>query len=158
MNNLEKLMEIKEELYIGTYGDEFTGYSGGNIHNIIHYIADNNTSVYNYDVIEFISENPSELTMVIDTGFYDPTYNYDIYDHGRAAEYHMLYRELSEDLADILKNYAIDYIIDRYVEISDDQLREIEYLLCDVESYEYIEDLREDIDAIFTNDDEEVAE
>lgn len=104
--------DLRDGLNLGYYGEYLNDYrdSSTYIDDAIHEIADNNTSIYYSDILKYISENPESLADVIDEGFYDPSHNYDLYQHGQAAEYMTIENDIYNHLADALFLAALDFI------------------------------------------------
>lgn len=118
---MRKLDEMREELNLGDYGEYLNDYrdSDSYICDAIMEIADNNTSVYYSDIMNFISDNPDALADAVNEGMYDPSHDYDIYRHGQAAEYMLIERDLYENVRDSILMTAIDFV-ELDLEIMDD--------------------------------------
>lgn len=161
----KNLEELRLDLDTGDYGEylvDWIGFSEGKyISDVICEIADNNTSIYYSDIMKFISENPEALADVIDEGLYNPSNNYDLYEHGQAAEYMTIERDINNHISDSLMLFALEYI-EKYFkdEISDgtdyyidDKLIErLENVIS--ENPDKFDEITEVIDNYFTEEDE----
>lgn len=110
INVFEVLKAVKENA--SDYSDLLCDYSDSEyIGDAISEIADNNTSIYYSDIMNFISNNPEALADVIAEGLYTVDgRTYDLYKHGQAAEFMTIEHALYDDLENALKIYALDYI------------------------------------------------
>lgn len=107
-----KIDDLKNNLDLGEYGERLNDYrnSSAYVCDAIMEIADNDTSIYYHQILEFISNNPDSLAEVIAEGLYDPSRNYDLYAHGQAAEFMTIERDIYNHLADALYLAALDFI------------------------------------------------
>lgn len=136
MKKVSMIGVIAEARKVSEYAADIADYGGSTyICDAISEIAESNMSIYYSDIMDFISRNPEALAEVIDEGLYDPAHNYDLYKHGQAAEYMTIERELYNNLSDILRLYAADYILRQHGE-------EIP-----LEVWEAVEERLEDIDS-----------
>ena len=103
---------LRADLDTGNYGEFLNDYrdSTSGVSDAIAEIADSHTSIYYSDILNFISENPESLAEVIEQGLYDPTHNYNLYEHGQAAEYMLIERDLYEHIEDSLMLVALEFI------------------------------------------------
>lgn len=103
---------LRADLNTGDYGEYLNDYrdSTSGVADAIAEIADNRTSIYYSDILSFISENPESLAEVIEQGLYDPTHGYNLYEHGQAAEYMLIERDLYEHIEDSLVLVALEFI------------------------------------------------
>jgi hypothetical protein len=111
---MKKLIPIDEAfrgLDLGYYGEYLNDYRESNDYlcDIIVQIADNNTSIYYYDIIKFISENVEEVNDVINEFGWEGA-GADLYKAGQLAECLQIERELDDVLIDSLILCAKDYI------------------------------------------------
>ena len=104
--------DLRDDLDTGDHGDALNDYrdSSEYICDAISEIADQRTSIYYSDILAFISEHPDALADVIDEGLYDPSRGYNLYQHGQAAEYMTIERDIYDHLADSLMIAAVDFI------------------------------------------------
>lgn len=111
MINIKSIQELESELYLGDYGDCFCDYIDTNeyISDIITEIADNHVSIYYSDILKFVSENPDSLNEVVESGLYDPSYDYNFYSHAQTAEFMIIEQDLEEHSMDSLKLAAYNY-------------------------------------------------
>ena len=107
-----EVSELIGEFDTGSYGEYLADYAGSNeyICDAIAQIADNHTSIYYYEMLDFIKENPEALAEVIDEGLYDPSHNYSLWDHARAAEYLVIEKDIYSNLVDSLIVANLAYI------------------------------------------------
>ena len=115
------------------YAEDMIDYNGSTyICDAISEIADNRTSIYYSDILDFISKHPDALADVIEEGLYDPSHNYDLYKHGQAAEYMTIEQEIYNQLEEAIKAYAADYIRTSY-EVEEIPVEKWEAIAADLE-------------------------
>jgi hypothetical protein len=106
--------ELRADLDTGDYGEALNDYrdSSAYICEAISQAADNHTSIYYYDILRFISSNPEALADVVDEGLYEVRAGdkYDLYQHGQAAEFMTIERDIYDHLDDALMLAALDFI------------------------------------------------
>lgn len=120
----DKIDECNE----GDYGAELSDYIDGGttyIDDAIHEIADSNTSIYYSDILKFISDHPDALADVIDAGLYDPSHNYDLYQHGQAAEYMLIYDDVNAVRYSALTAAGLRYYKRHYYNVIPSDLAEM---------------------------------
>lgn len=107
-----RTLDLLDELDTGNHGDRLTDYrdSSTYICDAIAEIADADTSIYYADILDFVRENPCSLSDVIAEGLYDPSHNYNFYEHAQAAEYMTIERDIYDHFADSLMMAAVDFI------------------------------------------------
>ena len=105
-----KVDELLNELELGEYGYEFENYNHGYICDVISKIADNNTSIYYYDIMKYISENVEQVNNTICEFGWDGVGS-DLYKAGQLAEYCSIQNEMYQHLDDILKHWALKYYV-----------------------------------------------
>lgn len=135
--------ELLKDLKIGTYGIEFEEYSYGYISDIISGIADNNTSIYYYDIERFISEHVERVNDTISEFGWDGC-GKDLYKAGQLAEYCWIQEEIYRDIEDILKWYAFKFYVQYTdnVDISEEIVSIIEDIdSCRIDKLEEVRDL-----------------
>lgn len=105
---------LAEGLNTGDHGDRLNDYRNSSTYicDAIADIADNDTSIYYSDILNFIRENPEALAEVVAEGLYtvEAGQKYDLYEHGQAAEFMMIERDIYNHLADSLMICAVDFI------------------------------------------------
>ena len=79
------------------------------------YIADDNTSIYYSDIIDFISKNVEMVGDTISEFGWDGCGS-DLYKAGQMAEFRSIETELNENIVDVLKVYAFNYYREQYGE------------------------------------------
>lgn len=157
MENL-KIKDLKNDLYIGEFGEEFTNYNNSYISDIITEIADNNTPIYYSDIWEMAKENQDYIEEALQE-FGTPTDNngnVDLIKTFQQGIYLKNERNLYENLEDILKYYMYDYIekelkIDEITENQNDNLLDWDFS----DNNEQLENLIEHIENIFNKEKEE---
>lgn len=132
---------------------------GGYISDVIHEIADNNTSIYYSDIMDFIRHNPESLADVIDEGLYDPSAGYDLYQHGQAAEYMMIEREIYNNLDAGLEYAALVYLVEKYddPEVSEELIEGIHDICIDSWRLDHFNEITDYIDEYFTDEQEAIT-
>lgn len=150
-----KVSEIKRN-ELNSYIDCLNDYDNGYICDIISEIADSNTSIYDSDIIEFISNNVEEVNDAIEEYGWDGCGS-DLYKAGQIAECRKNENEMYEELEQGLFNVALSYI--EYTleveKISDEQLDEIETLCSDTDNNDRLEDFLEKVEEIANGEEEE---
>lgn len=127
---MKLLKELKEELYIGDYGEQFEYYDTGYICDVITEIADNNVDIYNCDLCEWAKWHYG----YIEEALYE--FGTPIDNRGKPDFFQMikqgqfLYNEnnLNENIEDILKWYMYNYIGNNtnIKELTDEQVENLE--------------------------------
>lgn len=137
---VEQLSENAKD-FINEYGASDSGY----ICDLITAFADSNTSLYTDDIKNFIINNFDAVTNAINAFGWDGC-GKDIYKAGQTAEFLTIERALYNDLTDIVKHLAIEYITNVYsgLEVADSEqlselLKELENNLEAVDNNDYID-------------------
>ena len=120
------------------YAEDLLDYNGTTyICDAISEIADNRTSIYHSDILDFISRDPSALAEVVEEGLYEVRAGagYNLYEHAQAAEYMRIEQDIYNQLDDAILAYAANYLRTAY------HVEEI-----DAETWEAITDDLDDID------------
>ena len=120
MKNLE-MINLNEEmrlLDLGEYGEEIINYKSDWICDCIGRIADNNTSIYYCEIMEFIKNHTDEFNESVEMDGWQG----DIYKQGQLVEYKVIYEDLYNNLDNIIKYYVYNYIINElgFDEITED--------------------------------------
>ena len=104
--------DLRDALNLGEYADRLNDYRGSTsyICDAVAEIADAGTSIYYSDILAFVRDHVESLAEVISEGLYDPSHSYNLYEHGQAAEYMLIERDVYDHLADALRLLAYDYI------------------------------------------------
>lgn len=150
MKELLKIKDLKNELNLGDYGEDITNYSSGYVGDIITEIADNNVDIYNNDLMEWAKGNTSYIEDAM-REFGTPEDSNGHPDFMRLimqGQYYMYEQDLYNNLEDILKYWAYDYIENKYnlTELTEEQNDEIEFLnYNNIDRLEEIEGMIEDI-------------
>lgn len=101
-----KIEDLKKELFIGEFGEDFIDYSDGYIGDIIMDIADNNVDIYTQDLLDWIPDNYSYIEEANqEMGVPD-----DFIKQIQQGQYYFNERNIYEHLEDILKYYMYDFI------------------------------------------------
>lgn len=144
MKELLKIEELKNDLNLGDYGEDITNYNSGYISDIITEIADNNVDIYNNDLMEWAKGNTYYIDRAVDELGRPDT----IEDEIRQGQYIAYQEDLYNNLEDILKYWAYDYIENKYniTELTEEQNDEIDfYNYTNVDRLEEIKGMIEDI-------------
>ena len=159
-----KIEEMRNGLKTGDYGEYLTDYrdSSSYICDAIMEIADNHTSIYYHDILEFIKKKPESLAEVVAEGLYEvhSGREYDLFKHGQAAEYMMIERDIYDHLRDSIMVATLDFI--QYdlelVEIPDDLAELVEEWVDNADNNDRMDEIPDKIREYFeaeTEDDEE---
>lgn len=151
MKELLKIKDLKNELNLGDYGEDITNYSSGYVGDIITEIADNNVDIYNNDLMEWAKGNTSYIEDAM-REFGTPEDSNGHPDFMRLimqGQYYMYEQDLYNNLEDILKYWAYDYIENKYnlTELTEEQNDEIEFL--NYNNFEELEDIKNELENIF---------
>lgn len=150
MKELFKIEDLKNDLFLGELGEQITEYNNGYIGDIITEIADNNVDIYNNDLMEWAKGNTSYIEDAL-REFGTPEDSNGHPDFMRIimqGQYYMHEQDLYNNLEDILKYWAYDYIENKYnlTELTEEQNDEIEFLnYNNIDRLEEIEGMIEDI-------------
>ena len=112
MENMVKVVDLKNGLELGEYGEYLNDYrdSSTYICDAISEIADSNASIYWSDIEKFISENVEEVSDTINEYGWDGC-GRDLYKAGQMAESLSIGREIYDNMADSLFMAACDFLI-----------------------------------------------
>ena len=105
-------LDLLNDLDTVNHGGRLNDYrdTDGYICDVIAEIADADTSIYYNDILDFIRENPDALADVITEGLYDPSHDYDLYNHAQAAEFMTIERDIYDHLAGSLMAAAVNFL------------------------------------------------
>ena len=150
MKELLKIKDLKNELNLGDYGEDITNYSSGYVSDIITEIADNNVDIYNNDLMEWAKGNTSYIEdAMVEFGTPEDSNGHpDFMRLIMQGQYYMYEQDLYNNLEDILKYWAYDYIENKYniTELTEEQNDEINfYNYTNVDRLEEIKGMIEDI-------------
>lgn len=155
------LLEIIEDSEKLGYAEELIEYVeyGGYISDAVHEIADRNTSIYSKDILDFIGNNLESLAEVIDEGLYDPSHNYNLYEHGQAAEYMTIDREIYENLETALEYSALYYTAKHYAdkEVTEDFVKHIRDFCSDAWNIDRFDEITDEVDEYFADEQEAIT-
>jgi hypothetical protein len=117
LNTVEQLSEHAKD-FINEYGASDRGY----ICDLIQAFADSNTSIYYCDIKNFIVNNIEAVEDAINQFGWDGCGS-DLYKAGQTAEYLTIERALYNEVTDIVKHLAIEYITNVYsgLEVADSE-------------------------------------
>ena len=101
-----KIEDLKKDLFIGEFGEDFINYSDGYICDIIMEIADNNVDIYTQDLLDWVPDNYS----YIDEANQELGVPDDFIKQIQQGQYYFYERNIYEHLEDILKYYMYDFI------------------------------------------------
>lgn len=107
-----KTSGIIEDVNIGDFARELNDYRNSDeyICDAVSRIADNNTSIYYSDIINFISENVEDVNDTIKEFGWNGC-GEDLYKAGQMAEYLKIEHEIYDELNGALLRMAHDYIL-----------------------------------------------
>lgn len=151
MKELLKIEDLKNNLFLGDCGEDITQYSHGDISDIIAETADNNVDIYNNDLMEWAKRNTSYIEDAL-REFGTPEDSNGHPDFMRIimqGQYYMYEQDLYNNIEDILKYWAYNYIEDKYnlTELTEEQNDEIEFL--NYNNFEELEDIENELENIF---------
>ena len=143
------LNELKNNLFIGDYGNELLNYNDSSyICDAISEIADNNTSIYYYDIKQFMMDNFDAVEDAINEFGWDGCGS-DLYKAGQIAEYITIERDLYNNLDDIIKYLAYDYLINIGFDTLDDNIIDnIDNELLTIDNNNYIGDIYDTVNTV----------
>ena len=154
MENL-KMINLNEEmrlLDLGEYGEEILNYSGSNcIEDCIRRIADNNTSIYYYEIMEFIKNHTNEFDESVELEGWQGG----IYEQGRLVEYKVICEDSYNHLEEMIKYYAYSYITNDlgFDEITEDDFDELNDRLEDeINDNDLLMDIESIVDDVLDKD------
>ena len=157
MKNL-KMINLNEEvrlLDLGEYGEEIIDYSGSNyIEDCIRKIADNNTSIYYYEIKEFIKNHTDEFIESVEMDGWQG----DIYKQGQLVEYKFIYEDSYNHLEEMIKYYAYSYIVNElgFDEITEDDFDKLnDRLENEIDDNDLLMNIETIVDEVLDKDKEE---
>jgi hypothetical protein len=142
LSTVEQLSE-KAQDFINEYGATDSGY----ICDLITEFADSNTSIYYYDIKNFIINNLDAVTDAINELGWDGCGG-DLYKAGQAAEFLTIERALYDDLTAIVKHLAIEYITNIASDLAVADSEQLTELLSELENNLEMVDNNDYIDII----------
>ena len=152
---MKTLKELREEqsLCLGDYGEYLVDYNSGYICECIGELADNNVSIYNYDLLEWVRNNSEYVEQAV-AEFGIDSRNFDFFRLLQQGQYMQIEEELYSNLDDILTNWIINYIeYDLDIkELTDEQAEQVEDLFNKYESNDELEYIIEKIKEIFESE------
>ncbi len=99
--------------YLSDYSQDFitdhNGESNQYICDAVSKFADGRASIYYYDIMQYIKDNPDDVNDAINEFGWDGC-GCDIYKAGQIAEYMSIERKIYNDLEDIIKYITLDFI------------------------------------------------
>lgn len=146
-----KIEELKKDLFLGDFGDQFEGYNSGYIGDIITEIADNNVDIYNSDLLDWLKNNYSIVEEANDM-MGTPS---GIIEQCQQGQFYQYEHDLYENLVDIITNRIYQYIEEEFDihELTDEQIDEISYLNLD-DNNKRLEDLFNEVKEILEKEEE----
>lgn len=155
---MKKIEELKNELalYCGDCGDCICDYNSGYIDDIFHEIADNNVAIYWTDLCKWAKDNSGYIDDYVAEFGIDEK-NFDFFRLIQGGQYLCNLEELNENRDDIIKLFILNYIENELEikELTEDIENQLNDILDDVDNYDDLSIIIDDIDAIFENDEEE---
>lgn len=144
--------ELREEqnLYLGDYGEYLAEYDRGYICDCISEIADNNVSLDNYDLLEWVPDNSEYVERAVDEFGIDSN-NFDFFKLLQQGQYIQIEEEIYDNFDNIITNWIINYIEHdlKIKELTDEQAEEIEDLFNKYDNNDRLEYIAEKIEEIF---------
>ena len=160
-NNIEQINELYNEHHnnLSDYARDFLGdyadiESSSYICDAISNFADNNTSIYYFDIKNFIANHIDEVTDAIEEFGWDGCGS-DLYKAGQMAEYLTIERDIYNNLEDIVICAACKYLIDNDISLRDEQLEQLQEELSDIDNNNRFNDILDIINNIADSGDTE---
>lgn len=160
-NNIEQINELYNEHHNNSsdYARDFLGdyadiESSSYICDAISNFADNNTSIYYFDIKNFIANHIDEVTDAIEEFGWDGCGS-DLYKAGQMAEYLTIERDIYNNLEDIVICAACKYLIDNDISLRDEQLKQLQEELGDIDNNNRFNDILDIINNITDSGDTE---
>lgn len=139
-----KIRDFEYELNLGECGEYLCDYwDGGYISDILHEIADNHTSCYNSDLLNWLSNNLANAYYIEQavSEFGVDSHNFDFYRLIAQGQYMQNIEDLHEHLEDSLVNYVFNYI-EQYLDNMDVTQEQFDELtLKDYSRFERLEEI-----------------
>lgn len=159
-NNMEQIKNLYDEHHdnLSDYARDFLGDYADIDHNTqyicdaISDFADNNTSIYYYDIKNFIAEHIDEVTEAIAEFSWEGCGS-DLYKAGQTAEYMYIERDIYNNLDDIVICTACKYLIDNDISLSDEQLEQLQEDLSNIGNNNRFDDILDIINDITDSED-----
>ena len=148
MKKTQKQLQIKElitELKAKScdYIEYLCGYDNSCICDAFHEIADNNTSIYYCDIINYLKDHVDEVNDIIDSYGWDGV-DHDIYKAAQYAECDSIINQLHSDIDNAIELYALNLLQNNGVnEITQEQYEELKYELQAIDSDSYLSDIED---------------
>lgn len=149
-----KIEDLKGDLIIGDLGEDIISYDSGYIGDIITTIADNNVSIYKYELLDWATDNSSYIEdSVKEFGINEKAF--DFFRLIQQGQFLSNENELYDCLKDIVLYRLYSYIVSNLgiTEITEEQNNKILLLNID-DNNEQLENLLEQLDEIFENEEE----
>ncbi len=124
------IKELKNNLYVGDFGDQVTNYSDGTLYDILLEISENNIDIYTNDLFDWAKSNIGEIEEANEE-LGTPTDILQQIQQGQANSY---LKALMEDYKEIIKYYALDYI-EKYLELQEINEEKWDDLAWELESF-----------------------
>lgn len=142
-NIIEKLEELKESLSF-TYCEDITSFNDGYICDVITEIADNHVNIYNNDLLEWAKGNYSYIG--------DATREFgrpdDFIKEIKQGQFYAYEQDLYENIEDMILLYAYNYLKENEISLNDEQIKELEDSLSNIDNNNEISDIISYIDEI----------
>lgn len=147
-----KIEELKKELNVGDYGEQFCDYDCGYIENDLQQIANNNSEIFPESLIDWFKDNYNIVNDYIEEmgEIKDNQGNCDIIETIKAAQIDDISNDLFLNIKDILKFWALNYIQNtlKKDEITSNQWDEIESHIDATKSDKDLQDFTDEINKI----------
>ncbi len=139
-NNKINLKEEFNSLRLSDIGEELaTNYDDGYLCDIIAEVADSNIDIYTYNLLEWAKSHLYEIEEAAkEFGAVE-----DIIKAIQQGQYYCYTNELYEELENIIKGIALDYLINIDAQLTAEQLDELFSRLNEIDNVNTFDDIRE---------------
>ena len=143
-----KIKDLQDELNLGEIGEQITEYSNGYISDIFSEIANYNIDIFTADLHEWASKNVNIIDEAMEMLGSRETFD----DNITQAQFYFYQKDLYNNIEDILKYWAYDYLLNRLnlEYITADQNDEIDFLNWD--RFDRLENVEAELENIFENE------
>lgn len=117
----EQIKILKNNISL-TYGEQITSYNSGYIGDVFSEIATNNIDIYYSDIFNWARDN----TWYVDESIKEYGSCNDIVKQIQMAQGYAFESELYQTKDDILKYYAYNYLKDNEIELSEEEVEDLE--------------------------------
>ena len=153
----KNIIELVKELELEDLGKDLVGYSDSYIDDAFTEIADYNTSIYYSEQKKFLIENTEWVERAIEEFGWDGCGS-DLYKASAMGEYLKILYSLQDNMEDIIKYYAYNYLMHSYkmYEIDENFIDAIDELASNLDGGNYVSDISEAIDLYLKGDENDL--